>query len=460
MKSVFNNRLCILPVITVALLLSGCPSQKDDDQTSNESSLEGTQISLLVVDSPEMARQINLLTGSWEEKSGGTFQVTECTTAELKAMTAIEADALIAPSYLLGELAAVEHIASLPKLTESQSEQFSGYLPLLAQRQSRWGDERWSVPFGSPVFVLYYRQDLLTNIDREVPKTWEEYIETARLLDTQTAVEIPVAEPVAEHWAATAFLNHAASAASHPSNYSVLFNLDTMEPLIAGEPFVRALEQMRQTSEIKMLAEASGDEAMTPGRIRRLFWEGRCAMAITWPTAADSVSLPEEIPEGMEVGITTLPGSAKVYDFMKDRWDPRHEESVDVPILDFAGRSGMLPASSKNPEAATSLMLWLSSDEWGTQVSAVCPDTTIYRKDQLRQPGRWVEHTMEARPTLDYSKTIGTLLNTDRCVFALRVPGREEYLVTLDIAVRDVLLGKKRTEGGTQRSRRTMERRH
>ena len=53
-----------------------------------------------------------------------------------------------------------------------------------------------------------------------------------------------VLEPLGPGWAGVVLLARAASYAKHPDNYSTLFDINTMEPLIAGEPFVRALEEL------------------------------------------------------------------------------------------------------------------------------------------------------------------------------------------------------------------------
>src|SRR5690606_16824586 len=88
-------------------------------------------------------------------------------------------------------------------------------------------------------------------------------------------------EPRAGDWGAKLLLARGAAYARHRSAYSALFDIDTMAPLIAEPPFVRALEELAAT------AQASGAPRFTPAEAREALARGNCAMAITWPTAAD-----------------------------------------------------------------------------------------------------------------------------------------------------------------------------
>ena len=51
-------------------------------------------------------------------------------------------------------------------------------------------------------------------------------------------------EPLAPGWAGLVLLARAAPYAKHRDNYSALFDIETMEPLVAGPPFVQALEEL------------------------------------------------------------------------------------------------------------------------------------------------------------------------------------------------------------------------
>ena len=104
------------------------------------------------------------------------------------------------------------------------------------------------MPFGSPVLTCYYRADLLEKLHRKPPRLWTEYEELAKLLAGQKPAGsgpwCGTIEPLGPGWAGLVLLARAAPYAKHHDQYSALFNVETMEPLVAGPPFVHALEKL------------------------------------------------------------------------------------------------------------------------------------------------------------------------------------------------------------------------
>ena len=90
-------------------------------------------------------------------------------------------------------------------------------------------------------------------------------------------------EPLAPGWAGLVLLARAAPYAKHRDNYSTLFNIDTMEPLVAGPPFVQALEELVAAAKFGPPDPFRYD----PAAARAAFWKGQCGMTLTWPTAAE-----------------------------------------------------------------------------------------------------------------------------------------------------------------------------
>ncbi len=142
-------------------------------------------------------------------------------------------------SHLLGGLAERELLRSVPQAVLRRSE-WTGVFELLRLREAAWGSRIMAVPFGSPLLVCYYRADLLEKLGKRPPQTWHEYRRWLQLL----AAEKPgdggpwcgTIEPLAPGWAGLVLLARAAPYAKHRDNYSTLFNVETMEPLVAGPP--------------------------------------------------------------------------------------------------------------------------------------------------------------------------------------------------------------------------------
>jgi multiple sugar transport system substrate-binding protein len=227
-----------------------------------------------------------------------------------------------------------------------------------------------------------------------------------------------------------------------------LFQIDTMEPLIDGPPFVRALEEQIAATGTDAKEALRAD----PAAVRRAFWAGRCGMAVTWPSAAEK----EIKPAGHEIrlGVAELPGSMDVYNIAPQAWESRRaDEDPRVPLVGAAGRLGMVTSRCASPETAFRLLLWLSSRQWSRQVSAVSPATTLFRQSDLRFPQAWTEAEFPPDTAAQYASLTQQTLSRQQWMFALRIPGRAEYLVALDEAVQQALRGQQRPEDALRQAK-------
>ncbi|OHB66518.1 MAG: hypothetical protein A2V70_14135 [Planctomycetes bacterium RBG_13_63_9] len=217
-----------------------------------------------------------------------------------------------------------------------------------------------------------------------------------------------------------------------------------MEPLVAGPPFVRALQELVAAAKLGSHDGLQCD----PASARAAFWKGQCGMALTWPTrAADG--LPGgaaggssgdlgagDRPNAIQVGFAELPGSRDVYNVGSQSWENRPEDDdPHVPLLGVAGRAGVVGSSSKHPGPAFQLLLWLSGKQFGQRICATSPATTLFRLSQAKSPQAWVEQPIPAAAAGQYAATTQRTLMRQQWLSALRIPGRAEYLSALDEAV-------------------------
>lgn len=436
----------LFAVAALLVSLVGCSGQEESQSPSTAG--QDAVLRLLVVDDPALAAAAKLLRGEWKGQTGGSFEVQETSTDGLLSATDLDADAVIFPSSLLGSLAEKKLLAPVPvRLLEEDAGNWSRIFSLLRGHEAVWGTDTFAVPFGSPVLVCYYRADLLEKLGRQPPTTWKEYQGLAELLADRAALGDAgppegspwhgAIEPLAPGWAGRVLLARAASYATHREHFSTLFNLDTMEPLIAGPPFVRALEE---------LVAAAGPQAterpsLDPAGVREAFWQGQCGLALTWPSAtAKDLKSTELKPR---VGFAELPGSREVYDFAQQRWEDR-DEGTDhrVTLLSISGRLGAVARSSAADEAAIQLLLWLSGEQWSREVSRESQATTLYRESHVLNPAEWVEPTVPADAAAQYAEVAQLALTREQRLFALRLPGHVEYLAALDEAALKSLQGK------------------
>ncbi len=163
----------------------------------------------------------------------------------------------------------------VPKGVRESSQAAWSDLFLLVQQGVAWGDDIWAVPFGSPGLTVFYRRDLLEATHQKPPTTWAEYqrlvqffSDRKNLGDAAPPADAPwhgTLEPLAPGWAGRLLLSRAAAYAKHRDNFSTLFNIDTMEPLIAGPPFVRALEELLAASRRQEARRECGSVSIRPG---------------------------------------------------------------------------------------------------------------------------------------------------------------------------------------------------
>ena len=398
------------------LLLAGCPKSDSDSKGKPAARpLAGVTIRLAVVDDPALAAAVVRVKGEWNAQTGSELEVIETTEKKLLQAERLPADGVLCPAYLLGVLAEQKQIAPVPRKI-LHSPEWAGVFNLLKLREAVWGDQTMAVPFGSPVFCCYYRADLLERLGRRPPKTWDEYKTLAKLLAKNSPRPLGegqgvrawcgTIEPLAPGWAGDVLLARAAAYAKHRDNFSTLFDIETMEPLVAGPPFVQALEDLVAAAKFGPANPLHYD----PAAVRAAFWSGQCGMALTWPTAAkgrgergegrgQAASVDRSDPRSslsplptslspLRVGFVELPGSRRVFNLTNHRWDERaDDDDTRVPLLTISGCLGVVDKKSDRADAVFQLLLWLSGSDMSPQVSAASAATTLFRQSNLKSPG-------------------------------------------------------------------------
>jgi multiple sugar transport system substrate-binding protein len=398
---------------------------------------------LAVVDDPGLATAADRLAGEWNAQTGATLEVVRATENQLAGAAALPADAVLCPSHLVGPWAERKLLAAVPQRVLDDP-QWNDVFELLRLHEAVWGkDAPLAIPFGSPLLVCYYRADRLEKLGRRPPQTWAEYEELAGLLAKDrpagAADWCGTIEPLAPGWGGLVLLARAAPQAKHRDNYSTLFDLDTMEPMVAGPPFVAALEQLAAAAKLGPADPLACD----PAAARAAFWKGRCGLAITWPTAADA-KLPGKLDPAIRVGFAELPGSPRVFNADNHEWDARtDDDDPHVPLLSISGRLGVVGARSQHVDAAFELLVWLADAARRPALSTVSPATTLFRQSDLKSPEAWVEKPVPLKAAADYGATTAAAMRREQWLGALCLPGRAEYLAALDAAVTATIRGGK-----------------
>jgi len=431
-----------LLIVAVAI---GCKTKRGEP-VPNEAPSE-LPLRVLVVDDEPLADAVEL---AWDSRVGGSAKFTTITATELLVGEGkrLNADVILYPSYLLGELAERDLIE--PLAAEDAADPIfdrQGLFELIGLREITWGSKVHAVPLGSPQFTLLYRKDIFDKLQLTPPTTWDEYQILAKQLSDRTVVGdlsppndatwFGAVEPLAPAWAGPMLLARAAAYARHRNQYSTLFDFNSMEPLIASPPFERALE------ELAVIAADHPDARHTPGAARRMFLAGNCAMAITWPSRAGDAS--PELPSDRDdwIGVAELPGAPTVYNFRTTTWEQRtSDESSRIPLIAIDGRLGSVTKDCRRKKQALGMLFMISGDELGTTIGSSSSHTTLFREHQVGQEGAWVDRELEGAPARQYGEVVQAGQNRAAWLDAIRIPGRDEYIAALERAIDSVVAGK------------------
>lgn len=441
-----------LALLCLSGLVGGCTPDKPQSAETSASPPQGpAEVRLLIVDDPGMASEIEQLRAEWKARTGTAVVVSQATSDEIVIAAALpNADAVIYPSRLLGTLVERNWILPLPAdFAKHRELAWTDTFELLQVAETNWDKTPHAIPFGSPLLTCYYRPDLLEKLHKAAPKSWQEFHDQAALLNQrdQLGDKAPPADaawygsvqPLAEGSAGRVLLARAASYAKHPDHFSTMFDVETMEPLISSEAFVRALEELVADAKLGPPNQLE----MDPAAARREFLAGRAALAITWPGHADAKDEAALAPYP-PTGFAELPGAPVVYNFADKSWEKRSDiEDWHVPTLALAGRLGSTTAKGTQPQAAFQLLAWLSGREWGPRVSSKSTDTTLYRRSQVRTPQPWLDPNTDSEAAQAYSAGVQLALSRQQYLIAPRIPGEAEYMAALDVATRDAVRGYK-----------------
>ncbi|MEQ8785417.1 MAG: extracellular solute-binding protein [Pirellulaceae bacterium] len=451
----------LLPGLLVAL--SGCdlsPTTGGDAQSDQPKIVTPPPtdpVRLLIIDDAPLAEAIQR---EWLGHAASPLDVVQKTTAEFETEhilgdAPLDADAVIYPAGLIGELAERELIEPLPESTvDSQELARADLLALLRLHETMWGERMMAAPLGSPQLMLMVRADLLEKLEAQPPQTWQEYQQLAERLADRDALGDAVSsdgpwygvvEPLGDGWASQMLLARAAPYARRRNRYSTLFDYLSMKPYIDQEPFVRALEELAAAAKLGPKDAVT----MTPHDARRELLRGRAAMAVCWPTHAlgegdDALIEAVRFP----VRFAELPGSEQVFDF-RGAWHSRtDDEDRRVPLLSVAGRMGSVVKDSPRRLTAARVLSWLSSQKENAthEISPSSKATTLYRSSQLGNPPIWIDEALDGGAADSYREvTTQTHLRVTP-LFSVRIPGRGRYLAALDEAVHAVIAGEKKAD--------------
>ena len=423
-----------------------------DDDTTSEIQVAGP-LRVLVLDDPEFSM---VLEREWIAHS--EYEVTIQNEAEASFLSRIRSepnslnvDVVIFPSRLLGELAEKRLLRALPPSLSStgSAEDVSGYnlgdvWRAVARKEMRWDGRQLAVTLGAPVPLLMVRDDLV----EEVPTTWTELASFVHEQGESLPEGIaPVAEPLADGWAARMFLSRAAPYLYQESRVSQFFDYAKMQPRISSEPCLRALREMVATYDRK-------NDELDVARAYEAFMMGRAAMAITWPRR-----LSMDSPPPFSVSVHKLPGTAEEYEVREQRWRalPVPDGLRRIAVLGHEGRMGAICRKGKNASLAGVFLGWVGGAEQGLRICVRSRSSAPFRQSHQVNARLWCGENLTRQTASQYGDCLQATLSRTEAYLGIRIPGQDRYVKALDQAVISALHGETTAQEALRRASEAWE---
>ncbi|MCC9608873.1 extracellular solute-binding protein [Blastopirellula sp. JC732] len=429
------SRYCCFALSLITLVFTlGCPQPKPPVVEEKRPS---GPFKLLVLDDPQLADAIER---EWQAREERPLELTKSTAAELLKGEKVDADAVIYPPQLLGELIAREWIEPLPEsLQDNEALDLNDIFPAVRRMELDWGGKTYGVPFGSQTLVLMYRPEVFEKLELEVPTTWVEYQSAVdRIASSEFCTgDAPkfvsaTLEPLAAQWRSKLFLARSAAYAKNPSNYAVLFGLSSADALIGQQSFVKGAEELKAVAE----TIPADLQALSPAEVGRQFLAGKSAMAIGWLSLK---SQENEAKLEFTPDFAPLPGSAKYWNELTETWEERRGgRPAEVPFLTISGRIGSVSRSSRSARDAALGLILLSASDSAVQVSPASEATTVYRNTNVGGITQWIDPRLTSEGASTYGEAVALTLSSSEAI-NLNLPGVEQYLAALDVAVGKIL---------------------
>ena len=416
-----------ITLFAILLLGSGCSDQKKASKT--KTARPEVTLKILAVDSPSL---VNSAARLWSAEGQGGMEITEISLKEFSAdefEIASQYDVVVYPCSLMAELVANDQLIELPMIDlEGEVLDRNELLPHQRKKLLYYGSKVWSIPLGSPQLMLMYDKSTFTELDLSPPETWSEFEAVAETLKTS---DKRVTLPLQDDWAAELFLSRVASSIRAQGKLSTVFDTQTMQPLVASEPFVKALKSLQTVCNLE-------DCKTDPATAFRSMADGSSAMGITWPSKnffdADQL---EEIEANENLALARLPGSPQWFNQSKSNWETRDERSaIQVDVVGGTGRCASVCKGSQHGRTAMDFACWLGSKSTSSTVSIESANVSIFRSTHLGQPLRWTGPALSYEAADQFGDIISEISESKLMLQFPRISGQSEYMSVLADAVR------------------------
>ena len=315
-------------------------------------------------------------------------------------------DLFIGPHLLLSDWVSANAIAAMGDASSSQL--IGGVFPALRSGLCTYAGENYCLPISSPLPLVMSTEPI------DAPASWQEYDELVAQWNGQAA------EPTAIGWAGMMFLWRAAGTVER-----WLFDQNSFESTVAGQDYIRALQQM------KMTCDRYEKTNLSPAEIKSEIESGNLKAGIGFPGQGNG-------DESSSTSVFPLPGRT---------------ESSSV-LLDAMSPVVALSSNCRQTKASKAFIRWICGGEGSkttrNQLPSVFPISakpiesfqTNRTTDKAGSRGKQIRRAA----LTPYLSTLTSRLSTPVTIPNLTIGRGVDYYTKLDQQIQSCLAGRQTAE--------------
>ena len=443
-----SHALSLSFVLVLGFLLLGC------DVSLAQKRFDGVHINL-VTQAEAIVHNLYRHKDEFEETTGATVSIVGTGNDDLfdQVMGDLQDGSTLYDGFVISPLFMVDFVQCIgcPKspglevltdrVRDSEVLAWHDVFPYFRSHNSVYDGDVYTITMDGDAHYMFYNIDVLEELGRDVPNTWEEFAEIAELAHGRdwNGDGIPdygTCIPRTESGQIQFFLFSVVSSfmQSHGTSQGIYFDPDTFEPLLDTPGFREGLSMYTR------LREFGPEEHVGIAEMFNMVAEGKCAITVAWAdigaqsrdTRGTNYSTWDQIGAGLP------PGTKRVWDYRTNTWNDCEQEPELCPFADgdnvnhapFAAHGGWSAAIAANiPDERKDATFEFFSLLGGNSNIDVLSGTGFepYRNSHFNL-SLWVETGFNERAAERQIAGMLETLKSQNLVVDLRIPGSNAYV--------------------------------
>lgn len=409
---------------------------------------EGVVIDVLTFTGPQIAEPLQRRAPEFQELTGAQINVVTVPFSDLyqtiltdQATGTLSYEAFVfAPQWMVDYVVPGYLEDLTPYIEADAALEWDDVGQFFREFSAGYAGRTYTIPFDGDFHMVYYRSDVLEQLNLEPPTTWDEYLAVAAAAngtDMNGDGEGDFGSCIAKkrneqgYWWITSIA--APFIQTQGTSQGAFFDTESFEPIINNAAFVRALEIYKETN----MYGPPNELAIGVGDTRGLWTAGRCALTLDWGDIG-SLSVEEGSQAKDVTGAVITPGSTMVLDRATGELVECTEETcpyaIDgvnhAPFASFGGWSGGVSSGidQLSKDAAYAFFSYVAQPaQANVDVTLGKTGFNPYRVSQFSDLTNWVASGFSEGGAQQYLGAIQASLNSPNMVLDLRIPQNQRY---------------------------------